>query len=149
MSSIKHTLRNKLRLRLHRAANKPRIVQPGDRRPDLAVTRGLLELDRHVQVAIRAEGAGRLRRDVQKHFVSGGLNHARRVVQGGADDDAGRGRIGPEGDGGALGVVADAVDPLDVGRDVLLGGVQGPIVNTGSVTSQHCPRTSNWTNHVT
>lgn len=126
VSGVGHTLRDEARLRLHSAPDKALIVQPCDCDPDLPVSRRFLELDRHIQMAIGAEGAGRLRRDVEEDVVSGRPYRGRGVVECGANNETRRGRVGPESHGRALGVAGNIIHPFHVRCNMLLCSVQRP-----------------------
>lgn len=93
-----HTLSDKFRLRLHRTPDEAFIIKACDGHPHLAVSGRFLEFDRHVQVTIEAEGVGRLWCDVEEDVIGRRLDRRRGVVDGGADDDARRGRVCPKGD---------------------------------------------------
>lgn len=125
----KHTLSNKVGLRLYGSPDEAFIVQPSDRHPDLAVARHFLELDRHIQMAVGAEGTGCLRRDIEEDVVSGRPHCGRGVLDSGADNNTRGKRVGPEGDSRALRVAGDVIYPLDIRCDMLLGGVQRPTIN--------------------
>lgn len=125
--AFQHTLRDKIGLGLYGSSDEALIIESSNRHPDLAVARRFLELDCHIQVAVGPKSTGRLGGDVKENVVSGRQYCRRGVMDSGADDDSRRGRVGPESDRGALGVVADVVHPLDVCGDVLFCSVQRPV----------------------